>query len=103
MNTTIRIQKSSINTDQINDKLSVTLKLELAQQNSLSTAVALLNRHIAETNRQIALIDAQITQIESRQGIISPIDGVVAAVKEEAGALTFEIYSNEKSHVCLFI
>lgn len=89
--------KSSINTDQINDKLSVTLKLELAQQNSLSTAVALLNRHIAETNRQIALIDAQITQIESRQGIISPIDGVVAAVKEEAGALTFEIYSNEKA------
>ncbi len=89
--------KSSINTDQINDRLSVTLKLELAQQNSLSTAVALLNRHIAETNRQIALIDAQITQIESRQGIISPIDGVVAAVKEEAGALTFEIYSNEKA------
>ncbi len=89
--------KSSINTDQINDRLSVTLKLELAQQNSLSTAVALLNRHIAETNRQIALIEAQITQIESRQGIVSPIDGVVSAVKEEAGALTFEIYSNEKA------
>ena len=89
--------RSSINTDQINDRLSVTLKLELAQQNSLSTAVALLNRHIAETNRQIALIEAQITQIESRQGIVSPIDGVVSAVKEEAGALTFEIYSNEKA------
>lgn len=89
--------KSSINTDQINDRLSVTLKLELAQQNSLSTAVALLNRHIAETNRQIALVEAQITQIESRQGIVSPIDGVVSAVKEEAGALTFEIYSNEKA------
>lgn len=89
--------KSSINTDQINDRLSVTLKLELAQQNSLSTAVALLNRHIAETNRQIALIEAQITQIESRQGIVSPIDGVVSAVKEEAGALIFEIYSNEKA------
>ncbi|MFA1737493.1 HlyD family secretion protein [Lysinibacillus fusiformis] len=89
--------KSSINTDQINDRLSVTLKLELAQQNSLSTAVALLNRHIAETNRQIALIEAQITQIESRQGIISPIDGIVSAVNEEAGALTFEIYSNEKA------
>ncbi len=89
--------KSSINTDQINDRLSVTLKLELAQQNSLSTAVALLNRHIAETNRQIALIEAQITQIESRQGIISPIDGIVSAVKEEAGALTFEIYSTEKA------
>ncbi len=89
--------KSSINTDQINDRLSVTLKLELAQQNSLSTAVALLNRHIAETNRQIALIEAQITQIESRQGIVSPIDGVVSVVKEEAGALTFEIYSNEKA------
>lgn len=89
--------KSSINTDQINDRLSVTLKLELAQQNSLSTAVALLKRHIAETNRQIALIEAQITQIESRQGIVNPIDGVVSAVKEEAGALTFEIYSNEKA------
>ncbi|WP_369382251.1 HlyD family secretion protein [Lysinibacillus fusiformis] len=89
--------RSSINTDQINDRLSVTLKLELAQQNSLSTAVALLNRHIAETNRQIALIEAQITQIESRQGIVCPIDGVVSAVKEEAGALTFEIYSNEKA------
>ena len=89
--------RSSINTDQINDRLSVTLKLELAQQNSLSTAVALLNRHIAETNRQIALIEAQITQIESRQDIISPIDGIVSAVNEEAGALTFEIYSNEKA------
>lgn len=89
--------KSSINTDQINDKLSVTLKLELAQQNSASTAVALLNRHIAETNRQIGLLEAQITQIQSRQGIVSPIDGVVSAIKEEAGALTFEIYSNEKA------
>lgn len=89
--------KSSINTDQINDKLSVTLKLELAQQNSASTAVALLNRHIAETNRQIALLEAQITQIQSRQGIVSPIDGIVSAIKEEAGALTFEIYSNEKA------
>ncbi|WP_404804472.1 HlyD family secretion protein [Lysinibacillus sp. S1] len=89
--------KSSINTDQMNDKLSVTLKLELAQQNSPSTAVALLNRHIAETNRQIALIEAQITQIQSRQGIVSPIDGVVSAIKEDAGALTFEIYSNEKA------
>lgn len=89
--------KSSINTDQINDKLSVTLKLELAQQNSASTAVALLNRHIAETNRQIGLLEAQITQIQSRQGIVSPIDGVVSAIKEEAGALNFEIYSNEKA------
>ncbi len=89
--------KSSINTDQINDKLSVTLKLELAQQNSASTAVALLNRHIAETNRQIALIEAQITQIQSRQGIVSPIDGIVSAIKEEAGTVTFEIYSNEKA------
>ncbi|WP_337976272.1 HlyD family secretion protein [Lysinibacillus capsici] len=89
--------KSSINTDQINDKLSVTLKLELAQQNSASTAVALLNRHIAETNRQIGLLEAQITQIQSRQGIVSPIDGVVSAIKEEAGTLTFEIYSNEKA------
>ncbi|HBT73132.1 MAG TPA: HlyD family secretion protein [Lysinibacillus sp.] len=89
--------KSSINTDQINDKLSVTLKLELAQQNSASTAVALLNRHIAETNRQIALIEAQITQIQSRQGIVSPIDGIISAIKEEAGTVTFEIYSNEKA------
>ncbi len=89
--------KSSINTDQVNDKLSVTLKLELAQQNSPSTAVAILNRHIAETNRQIALMDAQIEQIQSRQGVVSPVDGIISAVKEEAGTVTFEIYSTEKA------
>ncbi|KOS60767.1 efflux RND transporter periplasmic adaptor subunit [Lysinibacillus agricola] len=89
--------KSSINTDQINEKLSVTLKLELAQQNSASTAVAILNGHIAEANRQIALMDAQIEQIQSRQGLISPVDGIIASIKEEAGTVTFEIYSTEKT------
>ncbi|MFJ7371315.1 HlyD family secretion protein [Lysinibacillus sp. NPDC098008] len=89
--------KSSIDTDQIDDNLSVTLKFELAQQNSPSTAIALLNRHIAETNRQITVIEAQIVEIQARQGLISPIDGVVSAIKEEAGTLTIEIYSSEKA------
>lgn len=89
--------KSSVNTDQINGTLSVTLKLELGQQSSPSAAVAILNQHIAETNRQIALMDAQIEQIQSRQGMVSPVDGVIAAIKEEAGTVTFEIYSTEKT------
>ncbi|MEB2302729.1 HlyD family secretion protein [Lysinibacillus xylanilyticus] len=89
--------KSSVNTDEINGTLSVTLKLELGQQTSPSTAVALLNRHIAETDRQIAIMDAQIEQIQARQGVVSPVDGVIAAVKEEAGTVTFEIYSTEKT------
>ncbi|MGE7690619.1 HlyD family secretion protein [Lysinibacillus sp. NPDC097214] len=89
--------KSSVNTDEINGTLSVTLKLELGQQSSPSTAVALLNRHIAETDRQIAIMDAQIEQIQARQGVVSPVDGVIAAVKEEAGTATFEIYSTEKT------
>ncbi|MGE7949229.1 HlyD family secretion protein [Lysinibacillus sp. NPDC093688] len=89
--------KSSVNTDEINGTLSVTLKLELGQQSSPSTAVALLNRHIAETDRQIAIMDAQIEQIQARQGVVSPVDGVIAAVKEETGTITFEIYSTEKT------
>lgn len=89
--------KSSVNTDQINGTLSVTLQLELGQQSSPSTAIALLNRHIAETNRQIALMDAQIEQIQAREGVVSPVDGVIAVVKEESGTVTFEIYSTEKT------
>lgn len=89
--------KSSINTDQISDKLNVTVKLELGQQNSPSTAVAILNRHIAEATRQIAVMDAQIAQIQARQGVISPVDGVIANIIEEAGTVTFEVYSTEKS------
>ena len=89
--------KSSINTDQISDKLNVSVKFELGQQTSPSTAVAILNNHIAETNRQVALIDAQIGQIKSRQGVISPVDGVISKITDEAGAVTFEIYSSEKS------
>ncbi len=89
--------KSSINTDQISDKLNVNVKLELAQQNSPSTAVAILNRHIAEATRQVALMDAQITQIQARQGVISPVDGVISKITEEAGTVTFEIYSSEKA------
>ena len=89
--------KSSIDTDQISDKLNVTVKLELGQQNSPSSAVAILNRHIAEATRQVALMDAQIAQIQARQGVISPVDGVISNIIEEAGAVTFEIYSLEKS------
>ncbi|MEY9977754.1 hypothetical protein ABH968_002700 [Lysinibacillus sp. RC79] len=89
--------KSSINTDQISEKLNVSVKFELGQQTSPSTAVAILNRHIAETNRQVALMDAQIGQIKARQGVICPVDGVISKITEEAGAVTFEIYSSEKS------
>lgn len=89
--------KSSINTDQISEKLNVSVKFELGQQASPSTAVAILNRHIAETNRQIALMDAQIGQIKARQGVICPVDGVISKITEQAGAVTFEIYSSEKS------
>ena len=89
--------KSSINTDQVSDKLNVTVKLELAQQNSPSTAAAILNRHIAETTRQIAVMDAQIEQIQSRQGVISPVDGVISNITDEAGTVTFEIFSTDKA------
>lgn len=88
---------SSINTDQISDKLTVNVEMELAGQNSTSTAVAILNRHIAETNRQIALTEARIAQIQARQGVISPVDGVISNITEEAGSVTFEIYSSEKA------
>lgn len=88
---------SSINTDQISDKLTVNVEMELAGQNSTSTAIAILNRHIAETNRQIALIEAQIAQLQARQGVISPVNGVISNITEEAGSVTFEIYSSEKA------
>ena len=88
---------SSINTDQISDKLNVSVQFELGQQTSPSTAVAILNRHIAETTRQVALMDAQIAQIQAREGVICPVDGVISKITEEAGAVTFEIYSSEKA------
>ena len=89
--------KSSINTDQLSDKLAVTVEMELANQNSISTAIAILNGHIAETTRHIALMDAQIAQLQARQGIISPVDGIISTITEEAGSVTFEIYSSEKT------
>ncbi len=89
--------KSSINTDQISEKLNVSVKFELGQQTSPSTAVAILNRHIAEATRQVALMDAQIGQMKAREGVICPVDGVISKITEEAGAVTFEIYSSEKS------
>ncbi|MCL1695859.1 HlyD family secretion protein [Lysinibacillus sp. Bpr_S20] len=89
--------KSSINTDQISEKLNVSVKFELGQQATPSTAVAILNRHIAETNREVALLDARIEQIKAWQGVICPVDGVISKITEEAGTVTFEIYSAEKS------
>ena len=89
--------KSSINTDQISDKLAVTVEMELAGQNSTSAAIAILNGHIAETTRHIALMDAQIAQIQARQGVVSPVDGVISNITEEADSVTFEIYSSEKA------
>ena len=89
--------KSSINTDQNSDKLTVNVELELASQNSTSTAIAILNRHIAETNRQIAVIEAQIAQLQARQGVLSPVNGIISNINEEAGSVTFEIYSSEKA------
>lgn len=88
---------SAINSEELNETLSVHVELGLIDQNSTSTATAILNGHIAETNRQIALIEAQIAQLESRQGVMSPVDGVIASIKEEAGTITFEIYTAQKA------
>ncbi|MEG0258298.1 MAG: HlyD family secretion protein [Lysinibacillus sp.] len=89
--------KSSINSKDVAGLLNIDVELELTQQNSPFTAIAILNRHIAEANRQIEFVDAKIEQIESRKGILNPIDGVIANITEDAGNVTFEIYSQEKS------
>ena len=95
---TSRNPQGSIKTQQRDKDLNVNVQVDLPQQqDSNKTAIAIIEGNIAQTKRQIEIVDAQIRELQAKQGVISPIDGVIADIKEDAGNIVFDIYSDERA------
>ncbi|WP_332651218.1 hypothetical protein [Lysinibacillus sp. 54212] len=90
---------STIDSEKINDLLSITLGLEVHEQTYPAEAIARLGEKIAEVEREIEIIDGLITQLETNDVLASPIDGVIGDITEQGDTITFVIYATEKSIV----
>lgn len=90
---------STIDSEQINDRLNIIFGLELDQQSFPADAIASLGAKIAEVQRQITILDGLITQLDTNDILASPIDGVIGEIIEQGNTITFVIYATEKSIV----
>lgn len=89
---------TKIDSKQIDEDLNVTVQTEIAQSTP-TEAIALVEQKIAEVERQLEIAQNRLAELNTSLSLTSPVDGIVADVKEENGTVTFILYSNEKNLV----
>lgn len=89
---------TKIDSKQIDEDLNVTVQTEIAQSTP-TEAIALVEQKIAEVERQLEIAKNRLSELNTSLSLTSPVDGIVADVKEENGTVTFILYSNEKNLV----
>ena len=87
---------TTIDSEQINDELSITVETEVLQGSPLE-AIASVEKQIAEVERNIEILDDQISELSFSNVLSSPIDGVIGEIIEENGTVTFNLYTAEKN------
>ncbi|HWK24390.1 MAG TPA: hypothetical protein VNS08_15285 [Ureibacillus sp.] len=87
---------TSIDSEQIDDELAVIVETEMTQGTPLE-AIATIEEKIAEVDRNINILNDQISELGISNVLSSPIDGVIGEVNDEAGTVTFVIYTDEKN------
>ena len=90
---------SSIETEQLDEFISVTLEAEIMQEQSTSGAIAIIQQAIAATERQLQIIEARLQDAAISKAITSPITGSIGEIKQQDGKVTFEIHSEEQNLV----
>lgn len=88
---------SRVNSNQIEEYVSVEVQMEIEHLHTTSEAKALLQRYIAETERNIAIKEQALQEVMNGRMLLSPIDGSIANIEMSGGSVTFEIHSSEKN------
>lgn len=84
------------NEDQtVNVGVNVDVDVDVSQDGAFAQAVAEAQQKLADINQKLMVVDAQLAQ-EGAASIISPIEGIVSAIRDEGNRLAIEIYSQER-------
>lgn len=87
---------TTIDSEQIDDELSITVETEVLQ-GTPHEAIAAIEKQIAEVERNIDILEDQISELSFSNVLSSPIDGVIGKILEANGTVTFIIYTDEKN------
>ncbi|MDN4495316.1 hypothetical protein [Ureibacillus aquaedulcis] len=87
---------TTIDSEQLDDELSVTVETEVLQ-GSPTEAIAATENQIAEVERNIEILQDRISELSFSNVLSSPVDGVIGEVIEGNGNITFLIYTDEKN------
>lgn len=85
-------EEQTVNVD-INVDVGVDLAVQ--QDGAFAQAIAYAEESRSKVNQQLVVVDAQLAQ-EGAAALISPVDGVVSAIRDKNDRLAIEIYSNER-------
>lgn len=85
------------NTDdkKVNIGINVDVGVDVSQDGAFAQAIAEAEQKLSEVNQQLQVVDAQLAQ-EGATAILSPVEGVVSAIRDNNDRLAIEIYSIEK-------
>ena len=76
--------------------VNVSVGVEVPQDGTFAAGIAQAEQRLAELDSRLAVLEAQLAQSLSNPALISPIEGVVAAIDQDSEPMSIEIYSTEK-------
>ena len=79
--------------------IDFTIELGIEQNTPTAEGIAIIRKYIAEIEREINILDNTLMQMATNASLVSPIDGVVSDIIQDASTITFVIYPIEKSVV----
>lgn len=97
--TTSSKPSGNIKLSEIGEEVAVDVALEVALSQSPIEAEAIIDQRIVEVERELDIVESYLAMADGEAALISPIDGTVTAIKNEAGFITLELYANEQQYV----
>lgn len=91
--------KGDLKLSEIGDEISVDLALEVVLSESPTEAAAIIDQRMIEVQRELDVVESYLAMADGEAALISPIDGTITDIKNEAGFVTIELYADEQQYV----
>lgn len=91
--------KGDLTLSEIGDEVSVDLALEVVLSESPTEAAAIIDQRMIEVQRELDVVESYLAMADGEAALISPIDGTITDIKNEAGFVTIELYADEQQYV----
>ena len=91
--------RGDLKLSEMGDVVSVDVALEVALSQSPTEAAAIIDQRMIEVQRELDIVDSYLAMADGEAALISPIDGTITAIKNEAGFITMELYADEQQYV----